>query len=159
MYNTDIQRIEDNHLLRTENYIPKNPDFGYTITYDANADGYQLCSEIEWDYAGSSVTNKDDFLFTLYFYHKHDSVGLPIPNVEFKISEPNSEGVGEIITKGPNVMLGYYKNEEATKKALRDGWFYTGDLGRIDENGYLYITGRSKSVIVTTNGKNIYRCK
>ncbi|MCR5612937.1 SUMF1/EgtB/PvdO family nonheme iron enzyme [Treponema sp.] len=59
--NTDIQRIEDNHLLRTENYIPKNPDFGYTITYDAKADGYQLCSEIEWDYAGSSVTNKDDF--------------------------------------------------------------------------------------------------
>ena len=90
------------------------------------------------------------------FYKRHDSVGLPIPNVEYKIANPNSEGVGEIIVKGPNVMLGYYKNEEATKEAIRDGWFYTGDLGRIDENGYLYITGRSKSVIVTTNGKNIY---
>lgn len=90
------------------------------------------------------------------FYKRHDSVGLPIPNVEYKIANPNSEGVGEIIVKGPNVMLGYYKNEEATKEAIKDGWFYTGDLGRIDENGYLYITGRSKSVIVTTNGKNIY---
>ncbi|MBQ9297961.1 MAG: AMP-binding protein [Clostridia bacterium] len=90
------------------------------------------------------------------FYNKDDSAGLPIPNVEFKINNPNDEGVGEIIVKGPNVMLGYYKNEAATKEALRDGWFYTGDLGKIDENGYLYITGRSKSVIVTTNGKNIY---
>ena len=90
------------------------------------------------------------------FYHKDDSAGLPIPNVEYKISNPNDEGVGEIIVKGPNVMLGYYKNEEATAQALKDGWFYTGDLGKIDENGYLYITGRSKSVIVTTNGKNIY---
>lgn len=90
------------------------------------------------------------------FYRKDDSVGLPIPNVEYKIANPNEEGVGEIIVKGPNVMLGYYKNEEATKEVLKDGWFYTGDLGKIDENGYLYITGRSKSVIVTTNGKNIY---
>ena len=90
------------------------------------------------------------------FYKRDDSVGLPIPNVQYKIANPNQEGVGEIIVKGPNVMLGYYKNEEATKEVIKDGWFYTGDLGRIDENGYLYITGRSKSVIVTTNGKNIY---
>lgn len=90
------------------------------------------------------------------FYRKDDSAGLPIPNVEYKIDNPNSEGIGEIIVKGPNVMLGYYQNEEATNEAIRDGWFYTGDLGKIDENGYLYITGRSKSVIVTTNGKNIY---
>lgn len=90
------------------------------------------------------------------FYRKDDAAGLPIPNVEYKIVNPNEEGVGEIAVKGPNVMLGYYKNEEATKEAIRDGWFYTGDLGRIDKDGYLYITGRSKSVIVTTNGKNIY---
>ncbi len=90
------------------------------------------------------------------FFQKDDAAGLPIPNVEYKINNPNEEGVGEIIVKGPNVMLGYYKNEEETKKSLKDGWFYTGDLGKIDENGYLYITGRCKSVIVTKNGKNIY---
>ncbi|MCI8411404.1 MAG: AMP-binding protein [Clostridia bacterium] len=90
------------------------------------------------------------------FFQKDDSAGLPIPNVEYKIDNPNSEGVGEIIVKGPNVMLGYYENEKETRKALKDGWFHTGDLGKIDENGYLYITGRCKSVIVTKNGKNIY---
>lgn len=90
------------------------------------------------------------------FFQKDDSAGLPIPNVEYKIDNPNSEGVGEIIVKGPNVMIGYYNNEAETKKAIRNGWFYTGDLGKIDENGYLYITGRCKSVIVTKNGKNIY---
>ena len=63
---------------------------------------------------------------------------------------------GEIIVKGPNVMLGYYEDEEKTKQTIIDGWFHTGDLGKIDENGYLYITGRCKSVIVTKNGKNIY---
>ncbi len=90
------------------------------------------------------------------FFQKDDSAGLPIPNVEYKIENPDSEGVGEIIVKGPNVMLGYYKNDEDTKKVLKDGWFHTGDLGKVDENGYLYITGRCKSVIVTKNGKNIY---
>ena len=90
------------------------------------------------------------------FFQRDDSAGLPIPNVEYKINDPNDEGVGEIIVKGPNVMLGYYKNDEETKKTIKDGWFYTGDLGKIDKNGYLYITGRCKSVIVTKNGKNIY---
>ncbi len=90
------------------------------------------------------------------FFQRDDSAGLPIPNVEYKIDSPNDEGVGEIIVKGPNVMLGYYEDEEKTKKTIVDGWFHTGDLGKIDENGYLYITGRCKSVIVTKNGKNIY---
>ncbi len=90
------------------------------------------------------------------FFQKDDSAGLPIPKVEYMIDNPNSEGVGEIKVKGPNVMLGYYNNVEETNKVLKDGWFYTGDLGKIDENGYLYITGRCKSVIVTKNGKNIY---
>ena len=90
------------------------------------------------------------------FYRKNNAVGLPLPKVKYKIDNPNSEGVGEIIVKGPNVMLGYYKNEKETKKAIIDGWFHTGDLGKIDENGYLYVTGRIKSVIVTKNGKNIY---
>ena len=90
------------------------------------------------------------------FYKRNDSAGLPIPNVEYKIENPNDEGVGEIIVKGPNVMLGYYNMPEETAKVMKDGWFHTGDLGKIDENGFLYITGRCKSVIVTKNGKNIY---
>lgn len=90
------------------------------------------------------------------FFKRNDSAGLPIPNVEYKIDNPNEEGVGEIIVKGPNVMLGYYNMTEETEKVLKDGWFHTGDLGKIDEDGFLYITGRCKSVIVTKNGKNIY---
>ena len=90
------------------------------------------------------------------FFQRDDAAGLPIPNVEYKIDNPNSEGVGEIIVKGPNVMLGYYEDEQKTSETIIDGWFHTGDLGKIDENGYLYITGRCKSVIVTKNGKNIY---
>lgn len=90
------------------------------------------------------------------FFHKSDAVGMPIPNVEYKIYNPNSNGLGEIIVKGPNVMNEYFKDEEATRKAIIDGWFHTGDIGKIDEDGFLYITGRCKSVIVTKNGKNIY---
>ena len=68
----------------------------------------------------------------------------------------NADGIGELLVKGPCVMLGYYKNEEATKNALKDGWFHTGDLARIDEEGYIFIRGRKKSVIVLKNGKNIF---
>lgn len=90
------------------------------------------------------------------FFYKADSAGMPIPNVEYKINNPDDEGTGEIIVKGPNVMLGYYKNDEDTNKVLKNGYFYTGDIGKIDKDGFLYITGRCKSVIVTKNGKNIY---
>ncbi len=90
------------------------------------------------------------------FYINPNSVGLPIPDVQYMINNPNENGEGEILVKGPNVMLGYYNDEEATKKVFKNGWFYTGDLGRIDEDGWLYITGRCKTVIVTKNGKNIY---
>lgn len=90
------------------------------------------------------------------FFYKADSVGLPIPNVEYKINNPDKDGTGEIIVKGPNVMLGYYNDPESTDNVFKKGWFYTGDLGYIDEDGFLYITGRCKSVIVTQNGKNIY---
>jgi len=88
--------------------------------------------------------------------YKDDAAGLPLVNTEVKIAEPNDEGVGEIIVKGEHVMLGYYKNDEENKKALKDGWFYTGDLGYIDEDGFIHITGRKKNVIITKNGKNIY---
>ena len=87
---------------------------------------------------------------------KTGSTGLPMPGVEIKINNPNEEGIGEIIAKGPNIMLGYYENEEETNKVLKDGWFYTGDLGYIDKEGFIFITGRQKNVIVLKNGKNIY---
>ena len=89
--------------------------------------------------------------------NKYDSIGKPIPYVEAKIVNPDENGIGEICVKGPMVMLGYYKDPEATKAAFDpDGWYHTGDLGRTDKDGHYYICGRCKSVIVTTNGKNVY---
>jgi len=87
---------------------------------------------------------------------KIGSVGIPIPDVQVKIESPDSEGIGEILAKGANIMRGYYKNLEATEQALRDGWLYTGDIGRIDGDGYIFITGRAKDVIVNRGGKNVY---
>ncbi len=99
----------------------------------------------------SPITNVN-----LEWKNKIGSVGPAIPGVEVKISNPDNEGKGEIIIKGPVVMKGYYKNEEATKEVLRDGWLYTGDSGYLDKDGFLYITGRLKSMIVTKGGKNIF---
>ena len=84
------------------------------------------------------------------------SVGLPMDNVEVEIVNQDENGIGEIRAKGPNVMLGYYENEEATKEVLKDGWFYTGDLGYFDKDGYLFITGRKKDMIVLKNGKKVF---
>ncbi|MGH7783567.1 MAG: AMP-dependent synthetase/ligase, partial [Candidatus Binatia bacterium] len=84
------------------------------------------------------------------------SVGKPLPGVEVKIDNPDDTGVGEVIARGQNIMLGYYNNEEATEAVLQDRWLKTGDLGRIDEDGNLFIVGRSKDVIIDSNGKNIY---
>ncbi len=90
------------------------------------------------------------------FHFNPESTGEAIPGVELKIDNPNEEGVGEILAKGENIMLGYYNDPEATAQVLCDGWFRTGDLGYMDENGDLFIKGRIKNVIVTENGKNIY---
>ena len=88
--------------------------------------------------------------------YKLGSVGKAVPNVKAKIVDKNEEGIGELVVKGPNVMNGYYGNEKATKEVLKKGWFYTGDLAKIDEEGYIFICGRKKSVIVLKNGKNIF---
>ncbi len=87
---------------------------------------------------------------------KPGSIGIPLPNVELRIDAPNADGVGEIVVRGPNIMKGYLNNPEATQAAIRDGWFFTGDLGYIDDDGYVIITGRGKNLIVNREGKNIY---
>ncbi len=84
------------------------------------------------------------------------SVGKPLPGVEVKIESPDENGVGEVIARGQNVMVGYYNNEKATDAVMTDRWLKTGDLGRLDEDGNLFIVGRSKDVIIDSNGKNIY---
>lgn len=90
-------------------------------------------------------------------YFKDDAAGLPLPNVQLRIADPNADGIGEVLAKGDNVMLGIYKNEKATKEAFtEDGWFRTGDLGYIDEDGFLHICGRKKNVIISRSGKNVY---
>lgn len=90
-------------------------------------------------------------------FQKIGSIGKAFPSLEVKINEPNQEGIGELLVKGPTTMLGYYQNEEATKETIEpDGWLHTGDLAKIDKDGYIFITGRKKFVIVLKNGKNIY---
>lgn len=90
------------------------------------------------------------------WHMKNGTVGVPMPNVTVEIVNKDDNGIGEIRVKGPNVMLGYYEMPEETKEVLQDGWFYTGDLGYIDEEGYVVITGRSKNMIVLKNGKKIF---
>ena len=89
-------------------------------------------------------------------YFKDNAAGLPLPNVKLKIDSPDENGVGEILTKAPNVMLGYYKNESATADVMNEGWFCTGDLGHIDSDGFLHINGRKKNVIISKSGENIF---
>ena len=87
---------------------------------------------------------------------RDSSAGIPLSCMEVKIVDKNEEGIGEIVCKGDNVMLGYYQNDEETAKVLKDGWFYTGDLGYIDNDGFVYISGRKKNIIIDKNGKNVY---
>jgi long-chain acyl-CoA synthetase len=87
---------------------------------------------------------------------KPGSAGRPLPSVDIRILNPSPTGEGEIAIRGPMVMNGYYRNPAATAGVFEDGWFKTGDIGRIDKDGYLFITGRSKEVIVLSSGKNIY---
>lgn len=88
--------------------------------------------------------------------YKLGSIGKTVPSVEAKLVNVNDEGIGELVVRGSSVMLGYYEDEKANKKSLQNGWFYTGDLAKIDEEGYIFICGRKKSVIVLKNGKNIF---
>lgn len=89
-------------------------------------------------------------------YHKIGSIGKTLPSVSAKLIDVNDDGMGELVVKGPSIMLGYFENEEATNEVLQGGWFKTGDLAKIDDEGYIFICGRKKSVIVLKNGKNIF---
>ena len=84
------------------------------------------------------------------------SVGFPLPGIDVRIDNPDKDGIGEIAVRAPTVMLGYVDNPEATQEVLKDDWFYTGDLGYFDKDGFLFITGRKKDVIALKNGKNIF---
>jgi len=96
-----------------------------------------------------AAVNRDTF-------YRDKSAGLATPNAMLAIENPDENGIGEIKFKGENIMLGYYNMPELTAEVIKDGWFYTGDLGYLDSDGFLIITGRKKNVIVTTNGKNIF---
>lgn len=106
---------------------------------------------------GYGLTECSPILTVNRIMHCRDaSAGLPMPSVHIKIYKPDKNGIGEIIARGDNLMLGYYKNELATEEVMDNGFFHTGDLGYLDHEGFLYITGRKKNVIVTKNGKNIF---
>lgn len=89
-------------------------------------------------------------------YMKNDSAGRVFMHTEYKVENPDENGNGELCFRGPQVMLGYYNNPEATAACMEDGWFHTGDLGHIDDDRYVYITGRMKNVIIAANGKNVF---
>lgn len=93
--------------------------------------------------------------FNNLYHEKIGSAGRALPDVEIKINAPDSKGIGEVLIRGPNVMLGYYKNPEATKEVLQNSWFHSGDLGYLDKSRYLFIVGRKKEIIVLSSGKNI----
>ena len=122
---------------------------------DATYDGFQQLGLTI--YQGYGMTETAPVLsVNPYQNSKRGSVGPPVEGVEFQIINPDSNDCGEIIAKGPSNMKGYYQNQDATEKAIQDGWLYTGDLGYIDEDGYLFLTGHCKDVIVPASGKNIY---
>ena len=122
---------------------------------DAIYDGFQKFGMTL--YQGYGMTETAPVLsVNPYLKSKRGSVGPAVEGVELQIQNPNSNGIGEIIAKGPSTMKGYYQNPNATEKAIRDGWLYTGDLGYMDEDGYLYLTGHCKDIIVPASGKNVY---
>ena len=129
------------------------------------AGGASVNAEISAGYRGLGITTVQGYglsecspivSLNMDKYYKDDAIGLPLPETQVRINEPNEEGIGEICTKGDHIMIGYYGDEEATKEVLKDGWFYTGDLGYIDEEGFIHMTGRKKNVLITKNGKNVY---
>ncbi len=119
---------------------------------------FRMYNELGLDFVQGYGLTETSPIITLNptYAYKETSVGKLIPEVEVKILEPDEEGRGEIAVKGPMVMQGYFKNEKATKEAFLDGWLLTGDVGYLDADNYVYLTGRAKNLIVTEGGKNVY---
>src|SRR5687768_11182551 len=146
-------------------FYPFHEGLGGRIRYFISG-GSALSEKIQRDFYGLSFTILEGYGLTeaspmLTVTRPENrmlsgTVGKPLPGVEVRISQPDPSGVGEVIARGPNVMLGYYEDEAATRKTLVERWLYTGDLGRVDDDGNLYLVGRSKEIIVDTNGKNVY---
>lgn len=140
------QSIGDNMALFIVGGAAVNPD----VVRDYEAMGLPMIQGYGMTENAPIITVNRDY------YSKADSAGKPMPGTEVKIVDPDKDGIGEIICRGPSVMIGYYDNPEATAEVLKDGWLYTGDYGRFDSEGFLYICGRKKNVIVTKNGKNVF---
>lgn len=146
-------------------FFPIHKRFGGRIRYLISG-GSSLSEKVQKDLHGLGFTILEGYGLTesspvLTFTRPQNklakgTVGKNLPGVEVKIEEPDENGVGEIYARGQNVMLGYFNNDEATKDVLQDRWLKTGDLGKIDEDGNLYLVGRSKDIIIDSNGKNIY---
>ncbi|NBI61778.1 long-chain fatty acid--CoA ligase [Clostridiales bacterium] len=140
------QSIGDNMALFIVGGAAVNPD----VVRDYEAMGLPMIQGYGMTENAPIITVNRDY------YSKADSAGKPMPGTEVKIIDQDKDGIGEIICRGPSVMIGYYDNPEATAEVLKDGWLYTGDYGRFDSEGFLYICGRKKNVIVTKNGKNVF---
>jgi long-chain acyl-CoA synthetase len=146
-------------------FYPIHEGMGGRIRYFISG-GSALNEQVQRDFLGLGFTILEGYGLTeaspvLTVTRPQDgmltgSVGQPLPGVQIKIADPNPAGVGEVLARGPNVMVGYYENEAATRAAIVERWLRTGDLGRLDDEGNLYIVGRSKEVIIDTNGKNVY---
>jgi long-chain acyl-CoA synthetase len=146
-------------------FYPIHQGMGGRIRYLISG-GSALGEEVQKDFhglgftilEGYGLTEASPVLTVTRPYNKlvSGSVGKPLPGIEVKILDPNASGIGEVIARGPNVMIGYYENEDATKRTIINRWLHTGDLGRLDDEGNLYLVGRSKEIIVDTNGKNVY---
>jgi len=132
-------------------FISGGAPLNYNIEFDLNAMGFRVLQ-------GYGLTETAPVVaLNTFKLNKYGSVGLPLPGVKIKIvkSDPSSRN-GEIITRGPHVMKGYYRNSKGTEEVIKDGWFYTGDLGYLDKEGFLYIRGRLKNMIVLGAGKKVY---
>lgn len=146
-------------------FFPIHKRFGGRIRYLISG-GSALSEKVQKDLHGLGFTILEGYGLTesspvLTFTRPQNklakgTVGKNLPGIEVRIDEPDENGVGEIYARGQNVMLGYFNNDDATKEVLQDRWLKTGDLGRIDEDGNLYLVGRSKDIIIDSNGKNIY---
>ncbi len=145
-----LRKLHENFGSALRFFISGGAKLDKKIAYELNLFGFTILEGYGLTETSPVVT------FNPIRKPKIGSVGLPLPGVKVKINSPDEKNSGEILIKGANVMKGYYHKPQETAEVIKDGWFYSGDLGFIDRDGYLYITGRLKEIIVLSSGKNIY---